>query len=59
MSAFVNREDVDFDSVDSITPDQTWELVHQVGKELPEYSTKISKFTNLRNVGSKRFDCSF
>ena len=51
MKAFVNREDVDFDSVESITPDQTWDLIRDVPRDvLPEYPTKITKFSNLRNL---------
>ena len=51
MKAFVNREDVDFDSVDSMTADQEWELAVDVPRNtLPEYPTRISKFSSLRNL---------
>ncbi len=51
MKAFTNREDVDFDSVESILPDQEWELVRDVPRQtLPEYPTKLTKFSQLRNL---------
>ncbi|KAJ3063369.1 hypothetical protein HK102_008499, partial [Quaeritorhiza haematococci] len=50
MKAFVNREDVDFDSVESIKPDQEWQLLTDTGKKVPEYPTRIAKFTNVRNL---------
>lgn len=41
MKAYVNREDVDFDTVQNITPDQEWELINMVpGGVMPEYPTK-------------------
>ncbi|KAJ3118506.1 hypothetical protein HK098_005913 [Nowakowskiella sp. JEL0407] len=52
MKAFVNREDVDFDTVGSMTPDQEWSMVSAQNtiKEIPEYPTRIAKFTALRNL---------
>ncbi|KAJ3118368.1 hypothetical protein HDU96_002210 [Phlyctochytrium bullatum] len=50
MLAFINRDDVDFDSVDGIKPEQEWELVMEPGREIPEYPTKIAKFSNVRNL---------
>ncbi|KAJ3299763.1 PITH domain-containing protein 1 [Borealophlyctis nickersoniae] len=51
MKAFINREDVDFDSAESISPDQEWELVRDVPRgEVAEYHTRIAKFSNLRNI---------
>ncbi|KAJ3212358.1 hypothetical protein HDU67_003875 [Dinochytrium kinnereticum] len=50
MLAFINRDDVDFDTVESISPEQEWELVQEPGREIPEYPTKIAKFSNVRNL---------
>ncbi|KAI8847013.1 thioredoxin family protein [Chytridium lagenaria] len=51
MLGFINRDDVDFDSIDSITPEQDWDLVQHPGRhEIPEYPTKIAKFSNVRNL---------
>ncbi|KAJ3414129.1 hypothetical protein HDV05_007073 [Chytridiales sp. JEL 0842] len=61
MKAYINREDVDFDSVESIQPpDGEWNLLHshlqfqslgQGGaKQIPEYQTRVTKFTNVRNL---------
>jgi hypothetical protein len=54
-SSFVNRDDVDFDSVESIEPDQQFELAaipaeRSAIKQMPEYLTKVSKFSNVRNI---------
>ena len=50
-SSWINREDVDFDSVDSIAPLQEWELIEHVPSgECPDYPTKITKFSQLRNL---------
>ncbi|KAF7727080.1 hypothetical protein EC973_008043 [Apophysomyces ossiformis] len=46
---FINRDDVDFDVVESYSPIQTWELV-EGSDEVVEYSTRITKFTNVRNI---------
>jgi hypothetical protein len=51
MKAYVNREDVDFDTVESMQADQEWDLVRDVPRDtLPEYPTKITKFSTLRNL---------
>jgi PITH domain len=48
MRAFINRSDIDFDSVDSIEPTQTFEIVACPPREIvPEYPTKLTKFTNV------------
>lgn len=39
VSRFVNREDVDFDTVDDYEPLQEWELV-QDSQQVFEYSTR-------------------
>jgi len=46
--SYTNREDVDFDAVESYMATQEWDLV-QTG-EVVEYNTRISKMTNVRNV---------
>ncbi|KAI9208443.1 galactose-binding domain-like protein [Polychytrium aggregatum] len=50
MKAFINREDIDFDSADSTKPDQEWELVEDPGQDLPEYPTRMAKFSNVRSL---------
>ncbi len=51
----MNRDDVDFDTVESIKPDQQFELAaipaeRSAIKQMPEYLTKVSKFTNVRTL---------
>jgi hypothetical protein len=51
VKVFINRDDIDFDSVDSITPIQEFDLVRECPSDfLPEYQTKLTKFQNVRNV---------
>ncbi|KAJ3065424.1 hypothetical protein HDU98_011211 [Podochytrium sp. JEL0797] len=54
MKAYINREDIDFSTVESVNPpDQEWELVDTLlnpGNEIPEYPTKLVKFGSLRNL---------
>ncbi|KAI8918840.1 galactose-binding domain-like protein [Entophlyctis helioformis] len=52
MKAFTNREDVDFDTVESTTAQQEWELIESVPSKdsIPEYPTKMARFSNLRNL---------
>ncbi|TPX49084.1 hypothetical protein SeMB42_g01734 [Synchytrium endobioticum] len=55
LKVFTNREDVDFDNVDSIQPLQEWELIDTTALALndtgvPEYPTRMSKFTSVRNI---------
>ncbi|KAJ3308988.1 hypothetical protein HDU76_003754 [Blyttiomyces sp. JEL0837] len=57
MKAYINREDIDFDSVESIQPpDQEWDLIEappsssKNTRQTPEYPTRISKFSNVRNL---------
>ncbi|KAJ3029695.1 PITH domain-containing protein 1 [Rhizophlyctis rosea] len=53
LKAFVNRDDIDFDTADSTEATQEWDLVdpqHIPLGSLPEYPTRIAKFSNLRSV---------
>lgn len=54
MKAFVNRDDIDFDSVEDIKCTQEWELVNPltdgVEREVIEYRTKMTKFTGVRQL---------
>ncbi|KAJ3219060.1 hypothetical protein HK099_004827 [Clydaea vesicula] len=50
MKAFINREDIDFDTCESIKADQEWDLVENDNLSLLEYETRVSKFTSLRNL---------
>ncbi|CAO3599888.1 unnamed protein product [Absidia cylindrospora] len=49
MKVFINRDDMDFDAAESYTPTQEWELVQQ-HDEVVEYGTRVTKFTNVRNL---------
>ncbi|RCH86983.1 hypothetical protein CU097_006287 [Rhizopus azygosporus] len=49
MKVFINREDVDFDAAESYTPVQEFDLV-QGSNEVIEYTTKTTKFSNVRNI---------
>ncbi|CEP19394.1 hypothetical protein [Parasitella parasitica] len=49
MKVFINRDDVDFDTADSYTSTQEFELV-QGSNEVVEYGTKITKFSSVRNI---------
>jgi len=54
MKAYINREDVDFSTVESIKPpDQEWELIDPTVNSLSdiaEYPTRMAKFGNVRNL---------
>ncbi|KAG0241261.1 hypothetical protein BGW41_006115 [Actinomortierella wolfii] len=50
LKVFTNREDVDFDSADSIQPIQEFELVEDTHGQVAEYITRVSKFSSLRNL---------
>jgi hypothetical protein len=51
MKVYINREDIDFDSVEEQEPTQQWNLVNDTPAGIaPEYPTKVSKFTNVRNL---------
>jgi hypothetical protein len=45
MKVFVNKEDIDFDNVNRISPVQEWELVNS--KEEALYFTRAAKFNHL------------
>ncbi|KAJ3349688.1 hypothetical protein HDU91_006361 [Kappamyces sp. JEL0680] len=48
---YINTQDVDFDTVRDCTPTQEWDLVRGLAADmLPEYPTKITKFSSVRNV---------
>lgn len=44
MSAFINRENMDFSSAESTTPVQTWQLSETNPDGLLEYPTRYTKF---------------
>lgn len=52
MSAYANRDDIDFASAGDVVPDQEWELVPPQGKnsEIAEYRTKVARFSSLRTL---------
>ncbi|KAJ9069763.1 hypothetical protein DSO57_1015259 [Entomophthora muscae] len=49
LKVFINREDIDFDSAESTTPTQEWELVDHP-HDVVEYSTRLTKFNSVRNL---------
>ncbi|GBB84303.1 hypothetical protein RclHR1_10910004 [Rhizophagus clarus] len=48
LKAYINREDVDFDTVEGYTATQEWELVQS--PDVVEYQTRITKMYNVRNL---------
>lgn len=51
LKVFVNRTDIDFDSVESAVPTQEWELVACPPRGVvPEYPTRLPLFTSVRNL---------
>jgi len=48
LKAYINREDIDFDTVESFTATQEWELVST--NEIVEYPTRLTKMYNVRNL---------
>ncbi|EGF83993.1 hypothetical protein BATDEDRAFT_85497 [Batrachochytrium dendrobatidis JAM81] len=51
MKVFINREDIDFGSVESTGCQQEWELVETIPRGvIPEYPTRMTKFANVRNL---------
>jgi hypothetical protein len=49
LKAWINREDIDFSTVDDIEPVQEWKLNENFDGSL-EYATKISKFQNVTSL---------
>eukprot|EP00050_Salpingoeca_kvevrii_P022216 m.123028 g.123028 ORF g.123028 m.123028 type:complete len:177 (-) comp9638_c0_seq3:2404-2934(-) len=49
LKVFKNRNDIDFDNVDSITPLQEWDLNEDVDGRLA-YETRLTKFQNVQNL---------
>ncbi|KAF9977840.1 hypothetical protein BGZ73_004753 [Actinomortierella ambigua] len=47
LKVFTNRQDVDFDSADSMEPTQVFDLVDDTRGQVVEY---VTKFTSLRNL---------
>ncbi|KAH6571922.1 hypothetical protein BASA50_009965 [Batrachochytrium salamandrivorans] len=51
MKVFINRQDIDFDSVESTGCQQEWDLIETVPRNsIPEYPTRMAKFANVRNL---------
>jgi PITH domain len=50
LKVFVNRDDVDFDSVEDILPTQQFECSRNSGGVVPEYKTAPTKFGNVRSL---------
>jgi hypothetical protein len=50
LKVYINRQDIDFDSVDDITPTQQWDMVQPMNNQLPEYKTKASLFSNVTHL---------
>ncbi|ELR13777.1 thioredoxin family Trp26 family protein [Acanthamoeba castellanii str. Neff] len=49
LKAWINREDIDFSSVDDVAPTQEWELSENPQGEI-EYPTRITKFQNVTSL---------
>jgi len=49
LKAWINREDIDFSSVDDVAPTQEWELAENQTGEI-EYPTRITKFQNVTSL---------
>mmetsp|Transcript_21351 Transcript_21351/g.55489 ORF Transcript_21351/g.55489 Transcript_21351/m.55489 type:complete len:207 (-) Transcript_21351:1794-2414(-) len=49
MRAFVNREDVDFETAQTSVPVQKWDLAQEASAEL-EYITTAARFSNLSSL---------
>ena len=48
VKVYANRDDVDFDTIDSISPTQEFPLLENVPHgSIPEYPTKVAKFSSL------------
>jgi hypothetical protein len=52
---FINREDIDFDNVDTTSPIQEWELVPSADlgaapDGIAEYPTRVARFGSVRNL---------
>nr|CAG8457982.1 15822_t:CDS:10 [Entrophospora candida] len=48
LKVYINREDIDFDNVESFTATQEWELIQT--NDVAEYQTRITKMYNVRNI---------
>eukprot|EP00128_Syssomonas_multiformis_P001368 Colp12_sorted_trinity150504_noHs@3663 len=49
LKVYTNREDVDFDNCEQLTPVQDWDLQYDRDGSL-EYATRISKFQNVHSL---------
>jgi len=50
LKAFINKDDIDFDSAESTQPVQEWELVQEYPQDVVEYNTRMTKFNLVRNI---------
>jgi hypothetical protein len=48
MKVFLNKDDIDFDNVDQLSPAQEWELTNSNEEIL--YSTRVSKFSRVHQL---------
>mmetsp|Transcript_21601 Transcript_21601/g.51582 ORF Transcript_21601/g.51582 Transcript_21601/m.51582 type:complete len:207 (-) Transcript_21601:219-839(-) len=56
MRAFINKSNIDFSSVETMSPLQEWDLVEN-GLGHFEYPTRVSKFINVHNLSLHFPDC--
>ncbi|KAI8055712.1 PITH domain-containing protein [Syncephalis plumigaleata] len=49
LSVFVNRDDIDFDTVNDTEATQTWELARNAD-DICEYNTRLAKFSSVRSI---------
>ncbi|KAJ3323453.1 hypothetical protein HDV06_001730 [Boothiomyces sp. JEL0866] len=51
LKVYINRQDVDFNTVESIEPTQEFECLQSCPRgAVPQYLTKVTKFTNVRDI---------
>lgn len=52
MKVYLNRDDIDFTTVESFQENQEWDLIQFLARDMvPEYPTKLTKgFTNVRSL---------
>ncbi|KAJ3258839.1 PITH domain-containing protein 1 [Boothiomyces macroporosus] len=51
LKVYINRQDVDFDTVEGIEPTQEFECLQSCPQgAVPQYLTKVTTFTNIRDI---------
>ncbi|RKP10839.1 galactose-binding domain-like protein [Thamnocephalis sphaerospora] len=50
LKVYVNRDDIDFDTVDSTQETQAWELAHGAGDVCEYHTRRLAKFSSVRSI---------